>query len=67
MTTGEKIRYHRKQQRLTIKQLAIKSGVSASAIGCYEREKADPSLFAAACIADVLGLSLDYLAGRKQI
>ena len=67
MTTGEKIKYHRKKQGLSQKQLAGESGVSTSVLAYYEKDKADPSLFAAACIADVLGLTLDYLAGREKL
>ena len=66
MTTGEKIRFHRRKLGLTIKQLASKSGVSVNSIGFYEKGKAEPSLFVATCIADVLNVSLDYLAGRKE-
>ena len=65
-TFGQKVRHHRRSQGLTLKDLAEEVGVTASTIHCYEIDKYEPTLFTALCIADVLGLSLDYLAGRTN-
>lgn len=66
MTTGEKIRYHRRKLKITKRRLSELTGISTNALIGYEKDLHDPSLFAAACIADVLDISLDYLAGRKD-
>lgn len=66
MSTGEKIRKKRLELGLTTKELAEKSGLTRQAVSHYENDRHDPGLLNAACIADVLGLSLDYLAGRKE-
>ena len=65
MTVGERIKQTRKAAEMTMNQLAKKTGLCSASIYRYEEDKADPSLFAASCIADVLGVSLDYIAGRK--
>jgi transcriptional regulator with XRE-family HTH domain len=51
---------------MTQKQLAEMCGVSLTTISLYEHDKQDPSLFNATCIADALGVSLDWLAKGKK-
>ena len=65
MTTGEKIRERRKALGITVNELVRKTGITRHSIYLYEKDEMDPTLFNATCIADALGLSLDYLAGRK--
>lgn len=62
MTVGERIIHHRKLLGYTQSQLASKAGITRQCLYEYESDKADPKLFNAMCIADVLGVSLDYLA-----
>jgi transcriptional regulator with XRE-family HTH domain len=62
MTFGERIAHLRKESGLTQEQLAQKIGVSRQSIQKYESDRADPRLLLATCMADVLGVSLDYLA-----
>lgn len=64
-TFGQKIKYHRYRMGITNAVLAKKIGVSTSLISKLERDLSEPSLFVATCLADVFGVSLDYLAGRK--
>lgn len=52
----------RKQKGWSRKELATESGVSREIIGKYERGEAVPSIEFAKRIADVFGVSLDYLA-----
>jgi transcriptional regulator with XRE-family HTH domain len=65
MTLGEKIRYHRVKLNLTQAELGEKIGMSNTAITAYERDQREPKFFAVICLADVLGVSLDYLAGKE--
>ncbi len=47
--------------------LAPQNGIHANVLGRYEREEATPSVDMAAKIADVLGISLDYLVGKTDV
>ena len=58
---GEKIREQRKNKNYTLEQLAEKLGVSTTFIGQIERAKGKPSLETVVKIANVLGVSVDYL------
>jgi transcriptional regulator with XRE-family HTH domain len=66
MTLGQKIRYHRRKNHLTQEELAEKVGMSKIAICLYEQDKREPRFFTAICLADALGVSLDYLAGKEN-
>jgi transcriptional regulator with XRE-family HTH domain len=66
MTLGERIKFRREKLGLTRNQLAEVSGLSRHLIYKYESDLHDPSLFNATCIADALGVSLDYLARGEQ-
>lgn len=65
MTLGEKIKKARTAARMTVRELSKRSGVPMSNIFYYEKDLAEPSFFKISCIALVLHLSLDYLAGFK--
>lgn len=62
MTVGERIAWHRQLMGYTISQLANMAGISRQCLWKYENNAADPKLFNAMCLADALGISLDYLA-----
>ena len=62
MTLGKRIAWLRRRRRLSQGQLAEIVGVSRQIIYQYENDMTDPRLFTASCIADALGVSLDYLA-----
>lgn len=66
MTLGDKLKKARKDAGFTKVDLAFRSGVSASTISNYENEEVEPSFFNICCIAQVLHLSLDYLASRER-
>lgn len=59
---GVRLQSLRMARGLTGAQLAEKSGVAASTISGIERGRSEPSLFTAICLADALGVSLDFLA-----
>ena len=62
MTLGERIVALRKELGITQGELAEQVGVCRQTICHYENDHRDPGLFEAACIADALGVSIDYLA-----
>lgn len=66
MNIGDKITTLRKQKNLSQTDLAKAAGVSREIIGRYERNEVLPSIEVAAKIADVLEVSLDYLAGNSK-
>ena len=63
MTFGERLKDCREKCGISKLQLAEKSGVTRRSIQNYESDLHDPSLFNVSCIATVLGVSIDYLAG----
>lgn len=58
---GARLQALRLDRGLTLKELAEKAGVSKEAINGIERGIRDPRLFTAICLADALGVSLDFL------
>lgn len=66
MTVGERIAWHRQLLGYTQSQLAVMAGISRQCLWEYENNVADPKLFNATCIADALGISLDYLARGER-
>ena len=65
MTFGERLRMIREKAGLSQEELAKKIGIHRNSIGGYERDVNEPSLFMLCCLADALGVSTDYLVGRK--
>jgi len=61
MTLGDKITMLRKQKNLSQGDLADKIGISRDAIGKYERGDIMPTADKAKKMADLLGVSLDFL------
>jgi transcriptional regulator with XRE-family HTH domain len=61
MTLGDKLTMLRKQKNLSQGDLADKISVSRDAIGKYERGDIMPTADKAKKMADVLGVSLDFL------
>jgi transcriptional regulator with XRE-family HTH domain len=66
MTCGERIKERRKALGMTQKELAEKSGVHKNSITHYEKDRCEPTLFNASCIATALGVSIDFLAGLTK-
>ena len=63
---GRRLQSERVAQRMSVEGLADKCRVRAKTIERWERGETDPQLDAAARAARVLGVSLDYLAGRVE-
>lgn len=66
MTLGDKITLLRKQKNLSQGDLADKIGISRDAIGKYERGDIMPTADKAKKMADLLGVSLDFLMSDKD-
>ena len=58
---GARIAALRRQQNWSQGDLAHRLNISPSAIGMYEQGRREPSLDTAARLAEVFGVSLDYL------
>jgi transcriptional regulator with XRE-family HTH domain len=67
MTLGQRIKEIRQQKGYSTTELANEVGVTRAMIVRYESDKADPRVLTATCIADVLGVSLDYLVKGEKI
>ena len=63
---AERLMLTRRRDLITQEELAEMVGVSGQTISAYERNIQTPSLDKAAGIADALGVSLDWLAGREE-
>jgi transcriptional regulator with XRE-family HTH domain len=66
MTFGERLKEARLAKGWTHTKLAEVSGVHENNISTYERGIYEPRIFTAVCLADALGVSLDWLAGRSE-
>ena len=65
-TFGQRVRLARLEKSMSQKRLAESSGISVNGIANYEHDVTEPLLFSPGCIADALGVSLDWLAGRTE-
>ncbi len=63
---AERLMLTRRKDLTTQAELAEMVGVSGQTISAYERNLQTPSLDIAVGIADALGVSLDWLAGREE-
>lgn len=63
---AERLKLLRAQRNLSQSQLAKKLNISQSAVGGWEILKAEPGHETLCLVADVFGVSLDYLLGRTE-
>lgn len=61
MTFGERLRYIRRKRKIKQKDLANQIGVSRDAMYKYEHDIFEPRLIIFMCIADALGVTMDFL------
>ena len=66
MLFGERLLKARKERKISQEELAKRLGAHAPIIGRYERGEVKPSIEVAAKIAEILGVSLDYLTGLSE-
>jgi transcriptional regulator with XRE-family HTH domain len=67
ITFGKRLGEVRKDKRMSQDELAKKMDMQGAVIGRYERDEVKPSVDVAAKIAQVLGISLDYLVGNTDL
>jgi transcriptional regulator with XRE-family HTH domain len=67
LTMGQRIKIARIKNRMTQVRLAERVGISTTALSQIENdESTNPRLSTLLGLADTLGVSLDYLVGRKD-
>lgn len=57
----------RKEKGISQTDLAARLGIHKNVLGRYERNEVLPSIDIARRIADILDVSLDYLAGKENV
>jgi transcriptional regulator with XRE-family HTH domain len=65
LTTGERLRLLRKRRGLTLRQLAVQTGVSDTSLSEYESDRRQASAEAIRALAIALETSADYLLRLK--
>lgn len=66
MTLGERLKQELLKRGWTAYKLSQEIGVAPYVVSRWVHGVNDPTLFNAIMICDVLGISLDYLAGREE-
>ena len=66
MTFGKRITQVRKENNMSQEALAKALNATPTTVGRYERDEVKPSIEVATNIADVLGVSLDFLTGNSK-
>ena len=61
-----RLRYLRDRAQMSRKVLGERCGLSKNIIGQYERGEKVPSLSTLVELADIFGVSIDYLLGREK-
>lgn len=63
---GQRLKTLREAKRLTQRELGDMVGVSDSAVGQWENDRREPSVRILVKLAQIFGVSVDYLLGRKD-
>lgn len=58
---GQRIALLRRQAGMSQAELAVRLGISASAVGMYEQGRREPSVDALVALAEIFQVSTDYL------
>lgn len=66
MTLGKRIMQHRKRLGMTQEQLADRVGVSAQAVSKWENDLSCPDISLLPQLAEIFGISVDELLGKKS-
>ncbi len=67
MTIGKKIKELRKAKGWTQKELTEMLSTNHNAVGAWERDLYEPTIFNCICLADVFGVTLDELCCRGDM
>ena len=65
VTIGQSIRQHRKNAKLSMRELAEITGYSCNNIQGIEKDEHTPKITTVIDIADALGISIDELVGHE--
>ena len=65
-TLGDRIRQARARLRMSQAELARRIGISTTAMSAIESDVTDPRASRITAMADVLGVTADYLLGRAD-
>jgi len=66
MSFGKRLAEARKKKDISQEELAKLLNTKGPVVGRYERDEMKPSIEAAAKMADILEVSLDYLVGKAD-
>lgn len=66
MNIGGRIAHLREQRGWTQEQLSAFLGISRAALSHYEKNRREPDTETLTKVADIFGVSVDYLLGRTQ-
>ena len=64
---GSILKNLRLSRNITQGELAVKLGISRSAVGMYETGGREPDFEMMEAIADIFNVDMDYLMGRSQV
>ena len=65
-TFAKRMKQKRNEKQISLRELASKTGMSATTISSYERGTKSPSLNNIINIANYLDVSIDWLCGREE-
>ncbi|MCC3375987.1 helix-turn-helix domain-containing protein [Cohnella sp. REN36] len=66
MNIGSRIALLREQRGWTQEQLSASLGISRAALSHYEKNRREPDTETLSKVADIFGVTLDYLVGRTH-
>lgn len=67
MQYGERIKHFRKLRGLSQGQIAIRLGITQSAVSQWEKDRTQPDPDQLIALVDLLGVSMDELIGRPVV
>ncbi|MBW5448397.1 helix-turn-helix domain-containing protein [Cohnella sp. CFH 77786] len=67
MNIGSRIASLRDQRGWTQEELASSLGISRAALSHYEKNRREPDTETLSKVADLFGVSIDYLVGRTEL
>lgn len=67
MTFGERCTFIRKKKKMSQADMGKALSIGGDAYGRYERGEVKPSIQVAIKVANILNVSLDYLAGKSDL
>ena len=67
MTFGERLKLKRREQLLTIRELATKSGLTPVSITNYEHDYRKPNTISICKLAKALGTTYEELVGENEL